>query len=33
MLGDDGWAVVEYEEGEQRFDRYRRAFEYLSPHM
>jgi inosose dehydratase len=33
VLPQDGWAVVEYEEGEQSFERYRRAKEFLDTVM
>lgn len=29
VLGEDGWAIVEYEEGEQDFGRYKRAKAFL----
>jgi inosose dehydratase len=29
VLGEDGWAVVEYEEGEQDFNRYKKAKAFL----
>lgn len=32
-LNDEGWAVIEYEVGEQDFDRYRKAIEYIKPFL
>ncbi|GKX27583.1 myo-inosose-2 dehydratase [Vallitalea longa] len=32
-LGEDGWAVVEYEHGEQDINRYIRAYEFLQKFM
>lgn len=29
ILGDEGWAIVEYEEGEQDFQRYKKAKDFL----